>query len=146
MLPWRWNAPSGSLPRAFSDMPRSCNGTASSACPDVEAVSDIAVGDATIGDLGDVGTDSLVFAGFGSSLPPSSSSSSESSPISKASGDEGGSDPPPFFGRCISDMLKDAFGELSTPSPRSFLSLFSRSISSWPCSSVKSRRASKRLC
>ena len=161
VLPCRRNAPSGSLPRAFSDMPRSCNGTASSADgpPSADAVLDMSVGEAAVGEVavivvavvvvvvggggggGDPAASLLLLA---SSASEPSSDSEESSPISKASGDDGvGGVARVWRGRCISAMLKDTLGE---PSPLSLRSRFSRSTSSRPCSSVKFRSDSNRRC
>lgn len=119
----------GNLPRAFSDMPLSCNGTVSSTPDDID--------DALEGCS--VGVDS---AGVGWSS--SSSSSSSSSPIANV----------PSSGTSLNEGARKCVGLLilSTEplllSDRSwgsralsFLLLFRRSISSCPLSSVKERSA-----
>lgn len=129
VLFWRENAgfPTGILPRAFSDMPLSCKGTESSIDDAIEALLDAPEGDWR-GDCGTV------------ALSCSSLSDSSSSPIANA-----------LFssGTLLKVGVRDRVGLLTlsiesargVSPPFSFCICFWRSISSWPLSSVKLRRA-----
>ena len=127
------NWPAGSLPRAFSDMPRNCIGTASS-IEEIDAVLDC-------------WPDGEECDGVGCMV--CSSSESSSSPTVKA---------PPSSGTLLreGDRVLPGLRRLSIelvcarrkglkvldPSAASFRIWLSLSISSWPVSSVKERRAS----
>lgn len=163
-----WNAPAGNFPLAFSDIPLSCSGTASSASP--PAVGDVTISGAPAAELdvssgcsgdcgcrGDLGCEPGIFEvsccfWLLLPLPPSSetSSSSSSSPISKIPGDKGSSERR-GVGRLddARSTERETLGEFSTlEEVESGLSLrcwVSRSRSCCAPSRVKSRSASKRL-
>jgi hypothetical protein len=127
-----WNLP-GIFPRAFSDIPRICVGTASSTLEDTEPAREGC----------SVGVDT---AGVGHS---SSVSSSSSSPIAKVPSSSGtslsaGARAETGLLRLSADPLR-----LSLKSPkslgRSFRRLARRSSSSWPLSRVNDRNAAKSL-
>jgi hypothetical protein len=137
VLFWRENVgcPTGILPRAFSDMPRSCRGTDSSIEEAIDALRDAPReppdGGGCTGILGCCG-------GLASSA---SESSSSSLPIAKALFSSGTL--PNDGVRAAVGLLRlsmDVCLDSSAPSP-SLRSWFWRSISSCPLSSVKSRNA-----
>ena len=129
--------PTGILPLAFSDIPRSCSGTASSTEDETDGVRELWLDGV---DCEGVGCNSC------------SSSSESSSPIAKE---------PSSSGTLLRDGVRALAGLLklsielfrglnglpgfSDPSVESFRSWFSLSISSWPLSKVKERSASNRF-
>ncbi len=124
--------PAGILPRAFSDIPRSCNGTLSSAVDEIDC-------------LREVWTEAESCAGV---CGPSPSSSESSPPMAKgllfSSGMRPRGDRAPDERRGSSSEAERT--GLATASRFSaFLRSFCRSISCWPLSRVNSRTASKRL-
>lgn len=136
MLFWREKVgwPTGILPRAFSDMPRSCRGTVSSIEEAIDALLDAPREPPEGGDCtGDVDC--------GGGLVSSASESSSSLPMAKALFSSGtlpkeGVRAPVGLRRLSMDVCLDSSAPL--PSLRNW---FWRSISSCPLSSVKSRSA-----
>lgn len=137
MLPWRekdgW--PAGNLPRAFSDMPRSCVGSCSSVDEEIEGVLEL-------------WAESEDCDGVGINSRSSSFSESSSSPMAKASPSSGtllnagvlmlwG-----LRGLSMKVFREACVGLLACSETSSFLRSFIRRISSWPLSNVNERRAS----
>lgn len=130
--------PTGSFPLAFSDIPRSCRGTASS-MEEMEGVREVWFDGE---DWEEVGC-----------IPRASSSESSSSPTAKAppsSGTLRNSGNRALWGLCVfsQELLRPGrIGLLapSGPSADPFRSRFSFSSSSWPLFRVKDLRASSRL-
>lgn len=123
--------PAGILPRAFSDIPRSCVGTASSTFEIEDARDGFSLGSECDG----VGRSSSL----SSSSSPIVNVPSSSGTLLNAGGRE-----------CAVDGLLKLSAELlvesiSEDARASFLRRFLLSISSWPLSKVKLRRASKRF-
>lgn len=134
MLFWREKVgvPAGILPRAFSDIPRSCRGTSSSAC---EATDDDREG-CSLG---------LEGAGVGRS---SSSLSSSSSPIANVESSSGTSRRADSLGWAVVGLLMlstELRVEFGSNGSLSFLLWFRLSISSCPLSNVNERNASVRF-
>ena len=127
--------PAGILPLAFSDMPLTCVGTASSTSATEEAREGFSLG--------------LDWAGVGLS---SWSLSSSSSPMANVESSSGTLLSVGVFG-CVTVGLRKLSTELrlelmsngSDGAAPSFLWRFRRSISSWPLSRVKLRNASNRF-